>query len=214
MGDPAWSPGVVGIVASRIQQEIQYAPVVIFSIDEKNGTARGSARSIPGFDIHAALARCADILLKWGGHKAAAGLSIRTGQIAEFADRFEQIAQEHPEEVFTSCGKIDMELPLQFVGFELLEALHQLEPHGMGNPSPLFAVRKTPFTLKKTFGKENNHVKLGFHNGVEGIFWRGAGRLSTLSPEQNGPLDIVFHLVRDNFSGCPVLDIRDVGRFF
>jgi single-stranded-DNA-specific exonuclease len=214
MGDTAWSSGVVGIAASRVQQEIHYAPVVILSIDEKNGTARGSARSIPGFDIHAALTQCADILLKWGGHKAAAGLTIRIDRIEEFRNRLEQIAQACPHEVFTSYGKVDMELPLGFVGNDLLEALQQLEPHGMGNPSPVFAVRKVQFTVKKTFGKERNHLKLGFNNGVEGIFWRGAERLTSMSPDKAGLLDIVFQIDRDSFSGNPVLDVKDLGIFF
>ena len=214
MGDTAWSPGVVGIAASRVQQEIHYAPVVILSIDAKNGTARGSARSIPGFDIHGALTQCEDILLKWGGHKAAAGLTVRTERIEEFADRLERIAQRYPEEVFISCGKADMELPLGFVGFDLLEALQQLEPHGMGNPSPVFAVRKAQFTVKKTFGKERNHLRLGFHNGVEGIFWRGAKRLSKLLPDTTDGLDMIFQVDRDSFSGNPVLNIKDLGNFF
>ncbi len=69
MGDPKWPHGVVGIVASRIQQEFHFGPTIIFSIDEEAGLARGSARSIPGFDIYAALACCKEHLLKWGGHK-------------------------------------------------------------------------------------------------------------------------------------------------
>jgi single-stranded-DNA-specific exonuclease len=214
MGDPAWARGVVGIAASRVQQEIHYGPVVILSIDEKNGTARGSARSIPGFDIHAALTRCADTLLKWGGHKAAAGLTVGIERIGEFTDCFERVARRYPEEVFIPYGKVDMELPLEFVGMELLEALQQLEPHGMGNPSPTFAVRKAQFTVRKTFGKERNHLKLGFGNGIEGIFWRGAERLSSASPDETGRMDIVFQIDRDSFSGDPVLDIRDIGRLF
>ena len=214
LADPAWSPGVVGIAASRVQQEIHFAPVVILSVDEKSGTARGSARSVPGFDIHAALTQCADILLKWGGHKAAAGLTVRIDRIEEFADCLERVARGYPEEVFTSCGKVDMELPLGFVGPELLEALQHLEPHGMGNPSPVFAVRNARFTVKKTFGKDRKHLRLGFHNGLEGIFWRGAERLSMSAPDQNGGRDIVFQVDRDSFSGNPILDIKDLGAFF
>ena len=70
MGSAQWWPGVVGIAASRVQQDPYYAPVVIFSIDEGKAIARGSARSVPGFDVHHALSMCADLLIKWGGHKA------------------------------------------------------------------------------------------------------------------------------------------------
>ena len=94
MGSPEWPQGVVGIAASRVQQDLHYAPVVIFSIDERKGIARGSARSIPGFDIHHALSMCAGLLIKWGGHKAAAGLTIEAHRIEEFARRFEEISRQ------------------------------------------------------------------------------------------------------------------------
>ncbi|MEM5786740.1 MAG: DHHA1 domain-containing protein, partial [Syntrophobacteraceae bacterium] len=136
VGDPTWPVGVVGIAASRVQQELHYAPVVILSIDEREGIARGSARSIPGFDIHLALRQCSDLLVRWGGHKAAAGLTIRSEKIESFAARFEQIAQRYPAEVFIPSGRVDMDLPLELVNPELVDALHRLEPYGMGNPSP------------------------------------------------------------------------------
>jgi len=212
MGDPRWSPGVIGIAASRVQQEIRYAPVIILAIDEKTGTARGSARSIPGFDIHSALQRCSSLLVKWGGHKAAAGLTIESARIPEFAERLEQVAMGYPEELFIPCGKVDMELPLHLIGSELFQALQKLEPHGMGNPAPVFAVRNAAFTVKKTFGKEQKHLRLGFEDGVEGIFWRGVERLG--STNGAGPMDVVFQINWDQYYGRPVLDIKDIGAFF
>ena len=214
MGDPSWPPGVVGIAASRVQQELHYAPVIILSIDEDKGIARGSARSVSGFDIHIALSRCADLLLKWGGHKAAAGLTVEIGRIDEFAQRFEQIAQDSPDEIFIPNGRADMELPLALAGIPLIEALRQLEPHGMGNPSPVFALRKAPLVVTKSFGKENNHIRIRFENGLDGVFWRGAQRYSAVSRTKKSRLDIIFQIGWDGFYNKPMLEIKDLGTFF
>src|SRR5208337_2139012 len=135
LGHPEWPPGIVGIAASRVQQSLHYAPVVIFSIDERKGIARGSARSIPGFDVHNALSMCTELLIKWGGHKAAAGLTIAADRIGEFACRFEEIARQYEAEIFIPHGKVDLELPMVLVGSGLVKALEELEPHGMGNPA-------------------------------------------------------------------------------
>jgi single-stranded-DNA-specific exonuclease len=214
MGDPCWPAGVVGIAASRVQQELHYAPVIILSIDEAKGVARGSARSVSGFDIHLALSRCADLLVKWGGHKAAAGLTVENGRIEEFARRFEQIAQESPQEIFIPDGKADMELPLSLASTRLLEALRQLEPHGMGNPSPVFALRKAPLTVTKIFGKERNHLKIRFEEGLDGVFWRGAQRYPALLMAKKSRLDVIFQVGWDGFYNRPTLEVKDIGNFF
>jgi single-stranded-DNA-specific exonuclease len=237
MGSPRWQHGVVGIAASRVQQELYYAPVIILSVDEATGVARGSARSVPGFDIHRALSMCAELLVRWGGHKAAAGLTIAEDKIEEFADRFEQVARQHPEEIFIRRGKVDLELPLALVGPELIQALEELEPHGMGNPAPLFALRGVAFRSAKTFGKEQNHLKLNFENGLEGIWWRGAQRFAAVSEHQNDQpspfnkeslenkrtfprsfsgqlVDVVFQLGWNGFHKKTMLEIADLGKLF
>lgn len=214
MAGPAWPAGVVGIAASRVQQEFHYGPVVILSSDEKTGTARGSARSIPGFDIHAALQQCSDLLIKWGGHKAAAGLTLMADKIPLLAERLEEIALSHPAEIFTPLVKIDMLLPLSLVGEELIDALRRLEPHGMGNPAPLFASRNAEFTVKRFFGKGRDHLRLGFGNGLEGIFWRGVQWLPDVSQGKKGRLDIIFQVAWDDFYDKPSIVIKEMGRFF
>ena len=222
MGSAQWPQGVVGIAASRVQQDLYYAPVVIFSIDERRGIATGSARSIPGFDVHRALAMCAGLLVKWGGHKAAAGLTIEAQRIDEFASRFEEIARQYEAEIFIPRGKVDLKLPMTLVGPELVGALETLEPHGMGNPAPVFALSGARFKSSKVFGKEQNHVKIEFGNGLEGVWWRGAKRFAEIRLEekgQNGPRpenapDMVFNVGWDGFHNKPMLEIRDIGRFF
>lgn len=219
LASPGWQPGVVGIAASKVQQNLYFAPVVIFSMDEASGIARGSARSVPGFDIHRALSRCSSLLIRWGGHKAAAGLTIESERIDEFAERLEEIASEYPARIFIPYGKVDLELPLALVGPELLRELQTLEPHGMGNPVPVFGVRGQKVNSVKVFGKEKNHLRLEFANGVEAIWWRGAQSLAA----QNGKIssglvpgqvkDIIFRLAGDSFRNRTVLEIVDLGHF-
>ncbi len=218
MGSAQWRPGVVGIAASRVQQDLYYAPVVIFSIDEGKAIARGSARSVPGFDVHHALSMCADLLIKWGGHKAAAGLTIAADRIDEFADRFEDVARQYRAEIFVPYGKVDLELPLALAGPELVRALEELEPHGMGNPAPVFALRGARFNSVRVFGKEQNHLKIALENGLEGIWWRGAQRFPAISQYRKtsrgpGP-DMVFHLGWNGFYKKTMLEVMDLGRLF
>jgi single-stranded-DNA-specific exonuclease len=222
MGSPEWPPGVVGIVASRVQQDLHYAPVIILSINEKQGIARGSARSIPGFDLHHALSMCAGLLVKWGGHKVAAGLTIESDRIGEFSRRFEEIAQQSQPEIFVPHGKVDLELPIVLVGAELVHALEKLGPHGMGNPAPLFVLRGIRLSSAKIFGKEQNHVKIETEHRLEGTWWRGARRFSKIAGEiKNRPgqcpehaVDIVCHVGWNGFYNKSTLEIKDLGTLF
>ncbi len=216
MGSGGWQPGVVGIAASRVQQDLFFAPVVVLSVDEAAGIARGSARSIPGFDMHNALSRCSDLLLRWGGHKAAAGLTISSDRIEEFVERMEEIARDYPEKIFLPRGKVDLELPLALATPELVRALEELEPHGMGNPAPVFAVRGARIHSATVFGKEQNHLRLELENGLEGIWWQGARRFPvkspTASPGAGAGQDIVFRIGWNGFRKKVSLEVIDLGR--
>ena len=211
MGDPNWPSGIIGIIASRIQQELHYGPTVIFSIDEELGIARGSARSIPGYDVHAALKRCEKHLIKWGGHRMAAGLTISADEIETFAASFEQIAVEHPQELFTPQAKVDMELDLALVSKDLLETLKVLEPHGQGNPTPTFAAKKVTTKVQMVFGKDRNHLRLLLDDSVAGVFWRGHNLHCW---EAGDCMDVVFQVEWDNFLKKPILNIKETGNLF
>jgi len=211
MGDSNWSAGIIGIVASRIQQQIHYGPTIIFSLDEEQGLARGSARSVPGFDVHAALQKCHRHLLRWGGHKMAAGLTVSLDKLEAFAEAFEQTAGGYPQEIFAPRGKVDMALGLDAVSMQLLDALKDLEPHGQGNPSPTFAARRVKVRVRKAFGKDQSHLRVLLGECAEGVFWRGSGRYCGQDGEC---VDVVFQLDWDDFLKKPSLNIKDMGHFF
>lgn len=211
MGDPKWAAGIIGIVASKIQQELRFGPTIVFSIDEATGIARGSARSVPGFDIHAALGECGDLLMKWGGHKMAAGMTIALDLIQAFANRFEEVALQHPPEIFIPKGKIDARLDIDLVSPSLLEALKQLEPHGMGNPSPTFVAQKTRVTIQKAFGRDQSHLRLNLGNGTSGIFWKGVRHYQSGHWRDGDLADVIFQVEWDDYYRKPVLNIKDLG---
>lgn len=214
MGGTQWSPGIVGIVASRVQQELHYGPAIILAVDETLGVARGSARSVSGFDIHAALQRCDDLLVKWGGHKMAAGLTVAVEHMSAFAARFEEVAQEVDPAVFIPRGKVDMELDLALVSSRLIDVLKQLEPHGMGNPVPTFAARQVRIDIQKGFGRERNHLRLLLDRQTDGIFWRGLDHQRALGWQDGARADLIFKVEWDPFYGRPTLGIKDIGQFF
>lgn len=214
VADPGWRAGLIGIVASRIQQELHYGPSIVFSMDLEKGTARGSARSIPGFDIHAALKECGRLLLKWGGHKMAAGMTISLDKLEAFAQLFEDVARNRSAEVFVPKGKIDTELSIRLVSTELYGALRRLEPHGLGNPTPTFAARKVKVCVQKAFGREHNHLRLSLAGGPSAVYWRGGRHFESIRCSSGQPLDVVFQLEWDSYSKRPVLNVKDLGDLF
>ncbi len=132
-----WHPGVIGIVASRIVEKF-YRPTIMITIEE--GIGKGSARSIPGFDLFNAIRRCSDLLEQYGGHKYAAGLTIRADRIPEFKERFNQAASEviNPEDVIPKLN-IDVEINLDEITPEVVRTLRDFAPFGPRNMKPNFA---------------------------------------------------------------------------
>lgn len=153
-----WHSGVIGIVASRLLDKY-YRPVIVIS--ENDGVGKGSCRSIPNFDIYSALSQCEDILLKFGGHKMAAGLSINVDKISALRERLNNIASESlKDEDYIPVLNIDAMLSLHEIDNAFLEQLACLAPHGMGNPKPLFASASIIPENIKTLGKDRRHLKL------------------------------------------------------
>lgn len=153
-----WHPGVIGIVASRLVEKY-YRPVIMISI--KDGLGKGSCRSIPGFDMYAALANAADLLIQFGGHRQAAGLSVESEKISLLRERLNKYAAETlTEEDYTPKINIDSLVAIEEINAALMEELACLEPYGMGNPSPVFACRQLPLADIRAIGQEKRHLKL------------------------------------------------------
>lgn len=163
LASESWHCGVIGIVASRIV-DIFHRPTILISLED--GSGKGSGRSIPGFHLHDALHACSEHILRFGGHKYAAGLTIERDTLEAFAARFDAIAAEllAPEDLVPEI-RIDAELAPDQLTLRTAEEMALLEPFGMGNPRPLFLVRGAKVRDRNIL--KEKHVRLRIDvNGV------------------------------------------------
>jgi len=161
-----WHPGVIGIVASRIVEEF-YRPAALISI--KEGIGKGSARSIPGFDLYNGLAACADLLLGFGGHKYAAGFTIAEERIPLFRERLSSIVLERVGgQGFVRTLSVDSAVSLGELTLELMGEMDKLAPFGQGNPEPRLGARGLEVVSSRIVG--NNHLKLQLRQGNGATF--------------------------------------------
>jgi single-stranded-DNA-specific exonuclease len=193
-----WHPGVVGIVASRLVERHQ-RPVVVISLDQV-GEGRGSGRSIPGFDLLAALEACAEHLEGFGGHRAAAGLTIKAESVAAFREAFAAHANEvlAPEDL-RRTEKVDALVGGVGLGLELAEELRQLAPFGMGNPGVRLLVPSARVTDVRSMG-EGKHARFSLHSGSHRALGVAFGRAS-LGVEDEDLLDATVRLEVNQWNG-------------
>jgi single-stranded-DNA-specific exonuclease len=157
LGAEGWHPGVLGIVASRLVERFQRPAVLIA---EQGEWARGSARSLPGFDLAAALAACHDLLEAYGGHARAAGLTLARARLPEFRRRFETLARRALDlEACFPVLAIDADLPLAACDLELLSWLDRLPPHGAENAEPTFRAEDVRVQAVSRLG-DGDHLRL------------------------------------------------------
>ena len=157
--NPNWHKGVIGIVASRLTESF-YRPTIILT--ESNGLATGSARSVEGFDLYYAISQCSEYLENYGGHKYAAGLTLKIENIEPFKQKFEQIVRETiNEEMLTPQINIDAQLKLSDITPELYHMLQKFAPFGPNNTIPVFMTENViNFIGTKRVGRNNEHLKL------------------------------------------------------
>lgn len=193
-----WHPGVVGIVASRMVER-HHRPVVVISFDQE-GNGRGSGRSIPGFDLLAALQACAEHLDGFGGHRAAAGLQIRAENLEAFQAAFAAHANEvlSPEDL-RRTEKVDAIVGGVGLGLELAEELKQLAPFGMGNPGVRLLVPSARVSDVRTMG-EGKHARFSLHSGAHRALGVAFGR-SSLGVEDEDVLDASVRLELNHWNG-------------
>jgi len=135
-----WHPGVIGIVASRLVEKTG-RPVIVVSIDE-HGEGKGSGRSVQGFNLHACIASCEDLLLRFGGHAMAAGLSVREENLPELRRRLNEWAARECPVLVTPPLECDLSIHLDRITVESVRRLDQLAPYGAENPAPVFLLEK------------------------------------------------------------------------
>jgi single-stranded-DNA-specific exonuclease len=193
-----WHPGVVGIVASRLVER-HHRPVVVVSLDGKGG-GRGSGRSIPGFDLLAALEACSEHLETFGGHRAAAGLALRAENLDAFREAFAAHATAvlGPDEL-RRTQRIDAMVGGVGLGLELAEELGQLAPFGMGNPGVRLMVPSARISDVRTMG-EGKHSRFSLHSGSHRALGVAFGR-SSLGVEDDESVDAAVRLEVNHWNG-------------
>ena len=206
-----WHRGVIGIVASRLAERFN-KPTVVLSMD--GDVSYGSGRSIPGFDLLSALEKCESVFMKFGGHRQAAGLTMKTANITEFRSMLTRHADEvlGPDDLVPSLP-IDGEMPFEQITSQVIEDLKLFEPFGSSNQKPVFAASEVaisdgPYLLKE------KHLRMSVKQSgriFRAVAWRGAGWFKFLK-EHRDRVNIAFSLVENHFRGetTTELSIGDV----
>jgi single-stranded-DNA-specific exonuclease len=207
--DPDFNPGVIGLAASRLS-DLYYRPAVVAVLGET--TTRGSCRSIPEFHITEALDQCADLLVRYGGHRAAAGFTVENDHLPELRSRLKQIAEQQLANVDLRPTLIaDADVSLSELNSRLLEQLAWFEPTGYGNPEPVFVSRNVRVNSSRVVGTDAKHLKLNVTDGFSQYDAIGF-RLGALQSNLPDHVDMVFTFELNEFNGRKnlQLNVRDI----
>jgi single-stranded-DNA-specific exonuclease len=206
LAEQGWHPGVIGIVASRIVEETG-RPAVLIALDGNEG--KGSGRAPGPFDLHAGLSECKDLLIRFGGHKAAAGVTIDASRVAEFAQRFNDVARSklNREDLLPEL-RIDAEISIDDVTDELEGVLRHFEPFGVGNPTPVFVSRGVRLSMApRIVGTDGLKLRIATATGDRDALGWGMGDLAMdITPET--VIDLAYRLERDTYQGVSRLQLR------
>lgn len=200
-----WHHGVIGIVSSKIT-ELYFKPSILLC--REGELAKGSGRSIPGFDLHEALMKCPNTIEKFGGHSMAIGITIQTSKLENFKQEFEQIAKETHIEEIQPIIFIDGKIELSDLTKQMVESLKQLEPFGEGNKTPIFVFRNLKIDSIRALS-EGKHLKLTLKEGNTIVNAIGFN-LGQLTEEYRigDRLDVVGVLEINTFNGTDSLQIN------
>lgn len=156
-----WHEGVIGIVASKLSNSYK-KPAFIFSV--KDGIAKGSARANANINLHTIITQTSDLLLGFGGHKNAAGLSLKASNLEEFKKRINEQLNVEPEELHIEHDVLG-ELDVSCVDIEFLSIIENFEPYGLENHRPIFKISNSKVLKSQLFGRDRNHLKLTLNSG-------------------------------------------------
>lgn len=201
LASPLWHSGVIGIVASKLTEKY-FRPVILLTIEGEQ--AKGSGRSIPGFDLFRAISNCNDLLLTAGGHSQAVGVTLATNRIDDFRCKINEYALSVLEpDLLKPSLQLEAEVLMEHLDLALVDELAQLEPFGHGNPEPLLAVRQANLKEYRRVGKDGSHLKLQVETELgilDGIGFRQAQLLDG-GFNFEVPVDIAFKVERNQWNG-------------
>lgn len=211
--DNDWHPGVIGIVASRLVEKFHRPTIMLTTVD---GIAKGSARSIPGFNIYEALQNCEDLLLQFGGHEAAAGLAVELDKIDLFRKRFNEILKQciKAEDIFPEI-LIDAKISFSEISPKFIRILEQFAPFGPGNMKPVFLSEKVSVVNSPKIVGTNHLVTTFKQNGNDKVFDAigfNLGYFAEHIDKDRDLVDIVYSIETINKDGkiFPQLRIKDL----
>ena len=196
-----WHVGVVGLAAGRLCTQY-YCPTCVLS--EHEGMLHGSLRSVPGVNIHKCLQTCDDLLLRYGGHEQAAGVTLSADNYDAFCQRLQKAVSQADDSCFIPAQEYDAEVRLSDCTETLLSEMELIAPFGCGNPAPLFLSRELYPEERRAVGTDGAHLKLTFRQDsrmMGGIAF-GMGRMASNMPDR---VDAVFSLSRNTFRGVTSL---------
>ncbi|WP_182200488.1 single-stranded-DNA-specific exonuclease RecJ [Paraliobacillus salinarum] len=169
-----WNEGVLGIVASKLVRLYQ-RPAIVLTLQPDKQRAKGSARSIPAFDLFANGMEIKDLFQQFGGHSQAAGMTLSIDSIAQVRDEFNQLAEQKlSDDDYKEKLEVEKQIELDNIDIKLVQTLDKLAPFGMGNPKPLFYIKGKPTELRQ-IGSKQNHLKAIFQGENERVQAIGFG---------------------------------------
>ena len=207
-----WHKGVIGIVASRLI-ETYYRPTVVFT--KSGDKLAASARSVQDFDLYAALEQCSEHLEQFGGHKYAAGMTLKEEHFLAFKEAFEKVVQQtiHPD-LLTPEIAIDMAIELDAIQPKFIRLLNQFEPFGPENMAPVFLTKQVVDTgYGKKIGQQEEHLKLFVKSSTDansegyGVIGFGLGNKLSIT-EARKPFDLVYCIDENEFNGTVTTQFR------
>jgi single-stranded-DNA-specific exonuclease len=212
--DGEFNPGVIGLAASRLT-ETHYRPSVVAAKGAEE--TRGSCRSIPEFHITDALDQCADLLVRHGGHAAAAGFTVRNEKLPELVSRLKSIAEAQlSRKDLHPTVTADMEVSLSQLNFDLLKHLAYFEPTGYGNPNAIFVSRDVKVKSARTVGAEGKHLKLTLEDEHGAAYGAIGFRMGSLQADLPSRVDVMYSFEANEYNGRTSLqlnlkDVKAVG---
>ncbi len=212
---PHWHEGVIGIVASKLVETFE-VPAIVFTDAEQSGVIKASCRSAGELNIFELLHECRDLFLKFGGHKAAAGLSMKRENLPLFKSQMSSLLKNIPKTLRTKMNSFDLEIGIEEINARLLKNLDQLEPFGPGNERPVFRMKNAFIQSYKTM--KDSHVRWVFSGtqskiSLQGISFNYLGKWNELSPEElmdlqkSSGITVQFTLGINRFNGNETIQL-------